>query len=143
MFSFEIKSLRIRKRMSILRQKIMKHFQRRKNTSISKTEQGKKEEESSFLVFTNLDMSGEYMRAGSVDNTPVIATSTPSKRHRRQNIVILHQDSYLKIYEDFDDIDDLDISDVAPYEEEDDEGQYDDLAYFKIYENITFQFLDF
>ena len=133
MFSFEMKSFGMRKKMGMLRQKIMKHLQRRKEESLNKTEEGKKEEDSSLLVFTNLNMSGEYMRAGSVDNSPAFTTSTPTWRHRRQNIVILHQVSHLKIYEDFEDIDHLDISQVG-----EDGELYDGREEFKIYENISF-----
>merc|ERR1712060_72183 len=138
MFKFEMKSFRMRKKMSTLRQKIMKHFPGRKNECISTREEGKKDENSSLLVF--LDISGEYMRTGSVDDSPAITTSTPTRRHRRQNIVILHHISHLKIYEDFDDIDHLDISEVSPYEENDDEATYLGLEDFKIYENISMDY---
>ena len=53
-----------------------------------------------------------------------------------KKIIILHQVSHLKIYEDFDEIDNFDISAVTLYEEGDEVELSFDESGFKIYENI-------
>ena len=63
-------------------------------------------------------------------------TSTPVRLNRLKKIIILHQVSHLKIYEDFDEIDNFDISAVTLYEEEEEEELSFDESGFKIYENI-------
>jgi hypothetical protein len=63
-------------------------------------------------------------------------TSTLVMLNRLKKVIILHQVSHLKIYEDFDEIDYFDISAVTLYEEGDDVELSFDESGFKIYENI-------
>ena len=90
-------------------------------------------ETESIESLDNMDICGEYFRTESIDNQ---MTSTPVRLNRLKKIIILHQVSHLKIYEDFDEIDNFDISAVTLYEEGDEEELSFDESGFKIYEDI-------
>ena len=83
-------------------------------------------------------VSEEYFRreCGRSLEIDSMTTSTPVKLNRLKKIIILHQVSHLKIYEDFDEIDDFDISAVTLHEEGDEGELSFDESGFKIYENI-------
>ena len=81
----------------------------------------------------NLDESGVYFRTEAVDN---VMTSTPLKLTRLKKIIVLHEVSNLKIYEDFDEIEDFNISAVTTYDESKERDTSDSDFVFNIYENI-------
>ena len=113
--------------------KILKNLQKKKK---ERSEEGKNEEESKTESMESIDtmkICGEYFRTESIDN---MMTSTPVRLNRLKKIIILHQVSHLKIYEDFDEIDNFDISAVTLYEEGDEEELSFDESGFKIYEDI-------
>ena len=106
-----------------------------------KTEKHCEEETENYSVQSFLSTRPEDCKEYSIAEYNVssdsdLKTSTPMKVKNLKKIIILHEVSDLKIYEDFDDINMFDVSAVTFYEEfEERELSLDDSG-FKIYENI-------
>ena len=132
MFRLEIKSLRMKIRTTLLKMRKLKDPQKKiKEDSNSSLNVKCNIESSGFME--NLDESGVYFRTEAVDN---VMTSTPLKLTRLKKIIVLHEVSNLKIYEDFDEIEDFNISAVTTYDESKERDTSDSDFVFNIYENI-------
>merc|ERR1712147_254990 len=71
MFGLEMKSLRMRIRMSILKINILKHLQKKKKDHEVTNEETKSREElktESIEAMDNMEVTGEYFRTESIDN---------------------------------------------------------------------------
>ena len=132
-----MKSLGIRKLIKYLKRALLKHM--KKNhigedlpCKVDEQETVQELKESKLSPVTNLgpEVSEQYMlKENFIPSYSDMITSTPMKLKYLRKIIILHDVSDLKIYEDVEEIKNADISAVTCYESVEEEEE-------RIYENI-------
>merc|ERR1712217_30346 len=127
-----LKKLRIRKLIRIVKRKFLKHL--KKKTDKDEGNKNTDKEISSAPSFAT-EVSEEFVL--SEDYIPSyhdMVTSTPLKMKFMKKIIILHDASDLKIYEDVDQVKKVDISAFTRYEDVDEDVDSQE----RIYENLLF-----
>ena len=126
-----LRNLRIRKLITFAKKKLLKNLKR--NT----LDEGKKktDKDISLAPTFETELSEDFvLREDFIPSYLDMVTSTPLKMKYMKKIIILHDASDLKIYEDIEQVKNVDISAVTSYEDVDEDIDSQE----RIYENLMF-----